>query len=633
MDFFSRNLTELANKGALGSFYGRENVLQQAVTVLAQEGKSNIVFTGEPGVGKTAVVEALAQRIATGNVPDSLRNASIQELDVNALEAGTMYRGQLEEKAKALVDYLLAYPNVIVFMDELHSILGVGADSERPSPFANFLKPHLTSGKIRMIGATTNSEYEAMKRRDSAFARRFIRIDVPEPSRDEAVGILRMVAEPRAQKAGVILGDGVVETAVDLSIRFILDRRLPDKAIDLLDGCIGMKSAERASGSLTDAAAPPKMLDLIDRELAAIERQDWTGASLLVAEWFKNKRGSGAILTVTDLQRHVPERFDWMDPGDPTAVRKVLELENKLRAEVIGQDRAIQAVCSALKRAMVTGRSVRPIGSFLFLGPTGVGKTELCRVVASQLFGKGALLQYDMSEYMSREDTTKLTGAPPGYVGYEEGGRLVRDVAGKPSSVVLFDEIEKAHRDIHNLLLQILEEGKLQDKTGKVCSFSQTLVTLTSNIAADWISKLPKNHLAEHYDDIHQQLLERLKQKILPEILNRIDEIVIFAPLEKEDLERILTLLLADKNRQQKEDNRPSIELTQAARTLVIEKGFDPSMGARPLRHALEQLVMTKLADYILNQTLHGGLNVDPVLVADAKDGLITITPREQLRS
>jgi ATP-dependent Clp protease ATP-binding subunit ClpC len=322
-----------------------------------------------------------------------------------------------------------------------------------------------------------------------------------------------------------------------------------------------------------------------------------------------------------------------MDSGDPAAVGKVLGLENELRAGVIGQDRAIQAVCSALKRTMATGRSVRPIGSFLFLGPTGVGKTELCRVVASQLFGKGALLQYDMSEYMSPADATKLTGASPGYVGYEEGGRLVRDVAAKPSSVVLFDEIEKAHPDIHNLLLQILEEGKLQDKTGKVCSFSQTLVMLTSNIAADWISKLPKNYLAEHYDDVHQQLLERLKQELKPEIVNRIDEIVIFAPLEKEDLERILALLLAGENRRLKENNRPSIELTPGTQTLVIEKGFDPSMGARPLRRALEQLVMTKLADYILNQTLHGGLNADAVLVANAKDGQITISPREQLRS
>lgn len=628
MEFFSRNLTELAKQGALGNFHGREKVLQQAVTVLAQDGKSNVVFTGEPGVGKTAVVEALAQRIATGNAPDSLRNASIQELDVNALTAGTVYHGQFEANAKALIDSLLAHPNVIVFMDEIHSILSVSSDQNRVSPFANFIKPYLARGEIRMIGATTNREYEAMNARDSAFARRFVRIDVPEPSRDEAIGILRLVAEPQAQKAGVILGDGVVEAAVDLSIRSILDRRLPDKAIDLLAGCIGTKSAERASRPSGDAASPPKMLDLIDRELAAIESQDWKAASLLIAEWFKDKRRSGVTLTVSDLQKLVSERFGGMDSGDPAAVRKVLGLENELRAGVIGQDRAIQAVCSALKRGMATGRSVRPIGSFLFLGPTGVGKTELCRVVASQLFGKGALLQYDMSEYMSREDATKLTGAPPGYIGFEEGGRLVRDVAAKPSSLVLFDEIEKSHPDIHNLLLQILEEGKLQDKTGKACSFSQTLVMLTSNIAADWIAKLPKNYLAEHYDDVHQQLLERLKQELKPEIVNRIDEIVIFAPLEKEDLEHILGLLLAEENRRLKENNRPSIELTAEAQTLVIEKGFDPSMGARPLRRALEQLVMTPLADYILEQTLHGTVSATSELIAERRDGGIVILPK-----
>jgi len=628
MDFFSRNLTELAKQGTLGSFHGREKVLQQAVTVLAQDGKSNVIFTGEPGVGKTAVVEALAQKIATGDAPDSLRNASIQELDVNALTAGTIYHGQFEANTKALIDNLLAHPNVIVFMDEIHSILSVSSDQNRVSPFANFIKPYLARGEIRMIGATTNREYEAMNARDSAFARRFVRIDVPEPSRDEAVGILRLVAEPKAQKAGVILGDGVVEAAVDLSIRSILDRRLPDKAIDLLAGCIGTKSAERVSGPPRDAVSPSKMLDLIDRELASIARQDWSGASLLVAEWFKNKRGSGVILTVSDLQKLISERFGGMDSGDPAAVGKVLGLENELRAGVIGQDRAIQAVCSALKRTMATGRSVRPIGSFLFLGPTGVGKTELCRVVASQLFGKGALLQYNMSEYGNRGDATKLTGASPGCVGYEEGGRLVRDVAAKPSSVVLFDEIEKADEDIHKLLLQILEEGKLQDGTGKVCSFSQTLVMLTSNIAADWISKLPKNYLAEHYDDVHQQLLERLKQELKPEIVNRIDEIVIFAPLEKEDLERILALLLTGENRRLKENNRPSIELTPGAQTLVIEKGFDPSMGARPLRRALEQLVMTNLADYILEQSLHGTLSATSELIAERRDGGIVILPK-----
>jgi ATP-dependent Clp protease ATP-binding subunit ClpC len=633
MDFFSRDLTELAKQGTLGNFHGREKVLQLAVTVLALDGKSNVVFTGEPGVGKTAVVEALALRIATGKVPDSLRNASIQELDVNALAAGTMYRGQFEEKAKALVDYLLAHPNVIVFMDELHSILGVGSYTEQPSPFANFLKPHLASGKIRMIGATTNREFDAMDRKDPAFARRFTRIKVPEPSRDEAIGILRLVAEPQAKKAGLILGDGVVEAAVDLSNRFIHDRRLPDKAIDLLIGCIGAKTAVLASGPPKDVSAPPKMLELIDRELAAIEHQDWTAASLLVTEWFKNKSGSSITLTVKDLQKLVSERFGGMDSGDPAAVQKVLDLESKLRAEVIGQDRAIQAVCSAMKRMMALGRSVRPIGSFLFLGPTGVGKTELCKAVARQLWGESALLQYNMSEYMDTSGAAKLIGAAPGLVGNEEGGRLVRDVACKPSSVVLFDEIEKAHVDIPNLLLQILEEGKLQDGTGKVCSFSQTLVILTSNIAADWIAKLPKRDLVDRYDDVQQQLRELLKQQFRPELVNRIDEIVIFAPLEYADLERILTLLLAEKNRQQKENTRPLIELTQGARTLVIEKGFDPSLGARPLRHALDQLVMSEVADYILDQTMSGSLSANTVLLADAKAGRITITAREQVRA
>jgi len=634
MEFFSRNLTELAKEGSLGSFYGRERVLQQATTVLAQDGKANVLFTGEPGVGKTAVVEALAQRIATGNVPDSLRNCSIVELDTNALVAGTVYHGQFEANAKRLVDYLLSHPSVILFMDEIHSILSVSSNENRVSPFANFIKPYLARGEIRMIGATTNREYETMNAKDAALARRFVRIDVPEPSRDEAIGIVRHVSERRAQQSGVLLGEGVVETAVDLSVRFVQDRRLPDKAIDILVSCIGTKAGERTSGKLSsNDLNAPAMLDLVDRELASIEHQDWTAASSLVAEWFKRKSGSRVTMSVADLQKLVAERFGGIDSGDTRAVEKILGLERELRESVIGQNRAIQAVCSALKRMLALGRSIRPIGSFLFLGPTGVGKTELCRVVARRLWGDAALLQYNMSEYMERLEAAKLIGAAPGYVGYEEGGRLVRDVAAKPSSVVLFDEIEKAHPDVHNLLLQILEEGKLQDGTGKACNFSQALVMLTSNIAADWISRLPRSDLEERYDDVQQRLVERLKQEFRPEIVNRIDEIIIFAPLEREHLERILNLLLAAENQRLKDNNRPSIELTTAARCLVISKGFDPSMGARPLRRALQQLVMTKLADYILQQTLYGNLAPGTQLFGDVKDGDIEITITGQLRA
>lgn len=627
MEFLSRNLTELARQDLLGSFYGRERVLQQAIAVLAQDGKANVLFTGEPGVGKTAVVEALAQQIANGNVPECLRNSSIVELDTNALVAGTIYHGQFEANAKRLVDYLLSHPSAILFMDEIHSILSVSSDVNRISPFANFIKPYLARGDIRMIGATTNREYESLNAKDAALARRFVRIDVPEPSRDEAIGILQRVGEKRAQQSGVLLGNGVIEASVDLAIRFIHDRRLPDKAIDLLGGCIATKAVQRTDIHTRQREHnPAAMLELVDREIKSLDRADWAAASSLVAEWFEKKTGSAVTLTLADLQKLIAERFGGIEAGDTAAVQRILGLEDELQGVLVGQDRAIQAVSSALKRMMSLGRSVRPIGSFLFLGPTGVGKTELCRVVARRLWGDGALLQYNMSEYMERHEAAKLIGSSPGYVGYEEGGRLVRDVATKPSSLVLFDEIEKAHPDVHNLLLQILEEGKLQDGTGKTCSFSQTLVMLTSNIAADWIAKLPKGDLAECYDEIQQGGTERLKQEFRPEIINRIDEIVIFAPLEREHLERILTLLLAGENQRLKENNRPSIDLSPAARTLVIDKGFDPTMGARPLRRALQQVVMTKVADFILQQTLHRALSPNTQLFADVRQGEIAIS-------
>lgn len=634
MEFFSRNLTELARAGAFRSFRGRSGVIQNAISVLSQDGKASAVFTGEPGVGKTAVVEGLAQKIASGEVPDSLRKASIQELDVNALVAGTIYHGQFEANLKRLIDQLLTDPSVIMFMDELHSILSISSDQNRISPFANFLKPYLARGDIQMIGATTNREYESMNAKDAALARRFVRIDVPEPTRTEAIEILSEVAATKARQSGIILQNGVVEIAVDLSLRRVPDRRLPDKAIDLLIGCIGKKSEERAGASTRKSRrSNTELLGLIERELKALEEKNWAKASDLADEWQTARGGSSCTLSTADLQTFAAERYGGIDSGNTASVRRILNLETYLGANVVGQDRAIKAVCSALKRMMALGQSVRPIGSFLFLGPTGVGKTELCRVVAKQLFGNGSLLQYNMSEYMERAEATKLIGSSPGYVGYEEGGRLVRDVAGRPSSVVLFDEIEKAHPDIHNLLLQILEEGKLQDGTGKSCSFSQALVILTSNIASEWISQLPTQDLTDNYDDVQRALIERLKKEFRPEIVNRIDEIVIFSPLERTHLERILNLLLAEENRRLSENSRPSIELSDSARRFVLDRGYDPSFGARPLRRAFEQAILTKLADYILEQTLHGNLSPTTDLVADVRSSEIVILPKEVLQA
>jgi ATP-dependent Clp protease ATP-binding subunit ClpC len=627
---FSRDLTQLAMDGSLGPFCGRDKIINEAIAVLSQEGKANLVFTGEPGVGKTAVVEALAKRLSQRNSPAEFRSVHIKELDTNALVAGTVYHGQFEAKAKALVDYLRKHRDVVVFVDEIHALLGVSSDENRPSPFANLLKPYLARGEIRMIGATTNREFEVMNRKDAALARRFVRIDVPEPTREEAIVIVRQIGVQRTARIGVALDAGAVEAIVDACIRYAHDRRLPDKAIDLLTACMAKKSAP---GTATKSVAADRtfatMFEAVGAEIRAIEQEDWKTAARMADDWFEKKRGSAVSITVADVQVVVHERFGGVDASDRSTVQKILGLEQKLQAGLVGQQPAVSVVCAALKRMLALGQSVRPIGSFLFLGPTGVGKTELCRVVADRLWGDGSLLQYDMSEYMERHEASKLIGSPPGYQSSDEGGRLVREVAARPASVVLFDEIEKAHPDIHNLLLQILEEGKLQDGTGKTCFFSQSLVMLTSNVCAELISKLDPNDIANRYEDIRGQVTELLKKSFRPEIINRIDEIVIFSPLTRDELERILDLLIAAENVRLRENHRPAIELTAAARGAVLERGFDPTMGARPLRRSLQRLVLTKLADFILQQTLHGSLSSTSTVLADWDGHEISVTAKE----
>lgn len=629
-EYFSRDLSQLAADGRLGPFCGRGRIIDQAIAVLSQDGKANLVLTGEPGVGKTAIVEAIALRLSQDNSPAGLRAIHIKELDTNALASGTMYAGSFEAKLKVLVDYLRTHRDVVVFVDEIHALLGVLSDENRPSPLATFLKPYLARGEIRMIGATTNREFEVMNRKDAALARRFVRIDVPEPTREEAIVILRQLGVQRTARTGVALDAGVVEAIVDACIRYVHDRRLPDKAIDLLTACMAKKSApDRATKSVAADRTFATMIEAVGAEIRAIEQEDWKTAARMADDWFEKKSGSAVSITVADVQAVVHERFGGVDARDRSAVQKILGLEQKLRDGLVGQQHAISAVCSALKRMLALGQSVRPIGSFLFLGPTGVGKTELCRIVADRLWGDGSLLQYNMSEYMERHEASKLIGSPPGYQGSDEGGKLVREVAARPACVVLFDEIEKAHPDIHNLLLQILEEGKLQDGMGKTCFFSQSLVMLTSNVCAELIGKLDPSDIANRYEDVRRQVTELLKTTFRPEIINRIDEIVIFSPLKRDELERILDLLIAAENRQLSQNDRPAIELTAAARGAVLERGFDPTMGARPLRRALQQLVLTKLSDFILQQTLHGSLSSNLTVVADWDGREITVAAKE----
>jgi ATP-dependent Clp protease ATP-binding subunit ClpC len=414
------------------------------------------------------------------------------------------------------------------------------------------------------------------------------------------------------------LDAGVVEAIVDACNRYVHDRRFPDKAIDLLSACVAKRSTQgKTMNPVAAEGTFARMIQAVAAEVRAIEQEDWKTAAQIADEWFEKKDRAVGRVTIADVQAVVRERFGGVDAQDPATVQKILGLEQKLQAGLVGQQQAIDAVCAALKRMLALGQSVRPIGSFLFMGPTGVGKTELCRIVADRLWGDGSLLQYNMSEYMERHEASKLIGSAPGYVASDEGGRLVREVAARPASVVLFDEIEKAHPDIHNLLLQILEEGKLQDGTGKTCMFSQSLVMLTSNVGAELIAKCDASDFARHYENIRRGMTELLKKSFRPEIINRIDEIVIFSPLTRPELERILDLLIATENARLKKNNRPALELTKAARGAVLDRGFDPTMGARPLRRSLEQLVLTKLADFILQQTRQESLSSKSTVVAD----------------
>jgi len=583
---------------------------------LAASVAQSVILTGEPGVGKTAAIEGFAQWIIEGNFPGILVDSEIVELDMNSLVAGTEWRGQFEQKVANLLAYLRRNPRTIMFIDEIHTAVSAGGHVGQENPFVNALKPALASGEIRIIGATTNSEYDVMARRDPAFARRFARIDVPEPSRDESIVMIKPVCEQLSRETGVIVDNSAIEAAVELSIRHIPERRLPDKAIKLLRTCMSTMTVT-STGNMASKASPEQLLLLLEREISSLTKKDWPTAGGLVNQWFDARSSTGRrIVTADDVKRSLSAAIGTVNQSSNEAIHRVLGLKAAITQRVTGQNHAINAVVSALKRMLVTGSSTRPIGSFLFLGPTGVGKTELARTIASEQWGDGSLLQLDMSEYMTPENASRLIGSSPGYVGYEEGGRLVRAVASRPQCVVLFDEIEKAHPDVHNLLLQILEEGQLVDGTGKSCSFSGTIIILTSNIGADYISSIGAEQISNRYEDIAHEALIQVKKVIKPEIVNRLDEIIVFSPLTHEQLSTILDRMIEDENRRLQDNNHVSFCLTSDSRQVVLNKGYDPTMGARPLRRALQQTVINAVSDYILealscNRSLPTTLRVD----------------------
>lgn len=605
-EFIKRDLTALSRQRQLHPIVGRDGLIRDVSALITQPGKSSVILTGEPGVGKTSVVEGVAQWLAHSTESPPWR---ILELDCNALVAGTVYRGQFEERAQQLLTELTKDGRALAFIDEVHTILGLGGSSESPSPFANMIKPYLANGEIRLLAATTNSEFESFAKKDPALARRFVRIDVPEPSVEETIAIVRKVAAKRCIEAGVQLDEDCAQAIVDISSRVNSQQRFPDRALDLLVQCIADKQVERAKVNSTAerAADLTLLLGIPEKQAQALENHKWDLCLELSKQWTTARQTESSLrIRIADVKRLAAKRFGTVDVDDQESIKRILTLQHRIRESVVGQERAVAAVCDALKRMLALGRSRRPIGSFLFLGPTGVGKTELAKVVAGELWGPERLMQFNMSEFMDREAVSKLIGAPPGYAGYDEGGRLVRAVRNQPRSIILFDEIEKAHPDVHNLLLQVLEEGQLQDGTGKLCSFSDCLVILTSNAGAEEICAIPPDRFTFEPEKVEREMVHFLKTCFRPEILNRLDRVILFQPLNRPDLQKVLELLVEKENRRLRDQQTAVFEVSDTAKAWIIAQGYDPAFGARPLRRVLQDSVLNLIADYLLRCRAEG---------------------------
>lgn len=621
LDQFGRDLTDMAREGKLDPVIGRDKEIERVIQVLSRRTKNNPVLIGEPGVGKTAIAEGLAQKIVDNDVPESLVNKRVVALDLGAMVAGSKFRGEFEERLKKVMEEIRASGDVILFIDEMHTIIGAGA-AEGAIDASNILKPALARGELQAIGATTLDEYRKYVEKDAALERRFQPVMVDEPTVEETIEILKGLRDRYEAHHRVKISDEALVAAARLSDRYISDRYLPDKAIDLIDEA---SSKVRLSGLVT----PPALKELeaqieevrIEKE-SAIKNEEFEKAAKLRdreqqlrdeleakrADWKSNRGRAEAIVDENAIAEIVSS---WT--GIPVARLaqeesvRLLELEKILHERVIAQDEAIEAVSKAIRRARAGLKDPkRPIGSFLFLGPTGVGKTELARALAGALFGDDeAMIRIDMSEYMERHTVSRLIGAPPGYVGYEEGGQLTDAVRQRPYSVVLLDEVEKAHPEVFNILLQVLEDGRLTDSKGRTVDFRNTVLIMTSNVGARQIQRestigfrIVVDERSE-YESMKEKVTEELKRTFRPEFLNRIDEIIVFHALNKEHIKQIADIMLKDLRKQMKEMNL-ELEITPAAKDFLADKGFDPDFGARPLRRAIQRYVENPLSEEML---------------------------------
>ena len=642
LDRYSRDLTALAREGKLDPVIGRETEIQRVIQILSRRTKNNPCLIGEPGVGKTAVVEGLAQMIAAGNIPETIADKRVVTLDLSGMVAGSKYRGEFEERIKRVLSEVMENGDVLLFIDEIHTIIGAGG-AEGALDASNILKPSLARGELQLIGATTVEEYRKYIEKDSALERRFQPVTVEEPAEDETYEILKGLRGHYEEHHNVTITDEALKAAVKLSARYINDRFLPDKAIDLID--------EASSKLRLTNFVEPAQIKELEQEIAALERQKEAAIKAEAYEkageikkkqqkrrekiekardkWQKEKVsrrlvvGENEIADVVSGWTRIPVKK--LEEEESERLKK---LESILHERVVGQDEAVTAVAKAIRRGRVGLKDPRrPIGSFLFLGPTGVGKTELCKALAEAMFGtESALIRVDMSEYMEKHSVSKMIGSPPGYVGYDEGGQLSEKVRRNPYSVILFDEIEKAHPDVFNILLQVLDDGHVTDAQGRKIDFKNTILILTSNAGAENIIS-PKrlgftsvDDEQENYRFMKDRVMEEVKRIFKPEFINRIDEVMVFHPLNKENMKEIVSIMLKTINRRTKQQMGITLHVSEESREYLIDKGYDAKYGARPLRRTIQSMVEDKLAEEILDGTVKEG---DEVEVAKGEEGLL----------